>query len=74
MFSLSAPYWISIALVALGLILLALIVWHAARDLRATKALADASRAVFSSEIGLLRARRAALGVGLRQWRRRESR
>lgn len=74
MFSLPAPYWFSIGLVLAGLIVLALILLRALRTVRAARTLVDASNAVFSNELGLLRARRAALGVSVRERRARRGR
>lgn len=64
-----SPYWISAAVVVAGLALLILVLMRAYRAFRTVVAVRGAVQGVISNEIGLLRARKAALGVALKSRR-----
>lgn len=63
-------YWISAALVLVGLALLVLVGSRAYRAVRTLSTVRGAVQAVVHNEVGLLRARKAALGVAVQQRRR----
>lgn len=64
-----SPYWISAAVVVAGLALLILVLMRAYRAFRTIVAVRGAVQGVIRNEIGLLRARKAALGVALKSRR-----
>ena len=64
-----SPYWISAAVVVVGLALLVLVVMRAYRAFRTVVAVRGAVAGVINNQIGLLRARKAALGVAVKSRR-----
>jgi hypothetical protein len=62
-------YWISAALVLVGVVLLVLVVLRAYQALRTLTTVRGAVQAVVRNEVGLLRARKAALGVAVQRRR-----
>ena len=60
-------YWISAALLLVGIVLLVLVVSRAYRALRALNTMRGAVQTVVRGELGLIKARRAALEVALRR-------
>jgi hypothetical protein len=60
-------YWVSAGLVVAGVVVLVLVALRLRRALRHFTALGNATREVLRSELGMLRARRAALAVAARR-------
>ncbi|WP_156914589.1 hypothetical protein [Thermocrispum municipale] len=60
-------YWVSAGLVVVSLVVLVLVAARLRRALRQFSTLRSATQAVLDSELGLLRARRAALAVAARR-------
>lgn len=61
-----SPYWISGALVVIGFVLLGVVLLRAYRAVRTLVVVRGAVKTVIGHELGMLRARRAALGVARR--------
>lgn len=60
-------YWISVGLVLLGIVLLVLVASRAYRAVRMLNTVRGAVQTVVHSEVGLLKARKAALGVAFQR-------
>lgn len=60
-------YWISVGLVLLGIVLLVLVVSRAYRAVRMLNTVRAAVQSVLRGEVGLLKARKAALGVAFQR-------